>query len=105
VRNITDPDARLMPVRGGTFIGGCNTQNADSEDGLIIATELTQDTTDTAWFEPVLHQAEDAAALITAHRAAAGHPAPAATAPATTTVIPGTGPRPPTAQPPPAPNR
>jgi transposase len=68
VRNITDPDSRLMPVRGGGFIQGYNPQNVTSEDKLIIATELTQDTTDTAWFEPMLRQAEDAAALIAAHR-------------------------------------
>ncbi|HMG64765.1 MAG TPA: transposase [Streptosporangiaceae bacterium] len=78
VRNITDPDARLMPVRGGTFIEGYNTQNVTSEDGLIIATRLTQDTTDTAWFEPMLRAAQDAAALITAHRP----PAPAGSQPA-----------------------
>ena len=71
VRNTTDPDSRLMPVRGGGFIQGYNAQNDVSEDGLIIATELTQDTTDTAWFEPMLRQAEDAAALITA-----SHPPP-----------------------------
>jgi transposase len=70
VRNITDPDARLMPVRGGTFIEGYNTQNVTSEDKLIIATELTQDTADTTWFEPMLRQAEAAAAFITAHRPA-----------------------------------
>jgi len=83
VRNITGPDARLMPVRGGGFIEGCNTQNVTSEDELIIATELTGDTTGTAWFEPMLHAAEDAAALITAHRPPppAG-PAPAAQSPA-----------------------
>src|SRR5258707_2931093 len=74
VRNITDPDARLMPVRGGGFIEGYNTQNVTSEDGLVIATELTDDTTDTAWFEPMLRQAEDAAAFITAHRPAAQDP-------------------------------
>ena len=54
VRNITDPDARLMPVRGGGFIEGYNTQNVTSQDGLIIATGLTQDTTDTEWLEPML---------------------------------------------------
>jgi transposase len=75
VRNITDPDSRLMPVRGGGFIQGYNPQNVTSEDGLIIATELTGDTTDTGWFQPMMAAAEDAAALITAHRAAAGHPA------------------------------
>ncbi len=73
VRNVTDPHSRLMPVRGGGFIPGYNTQNVDSEDGLIIATELTDDTTDAEWLEPMMRQAEDAAALITAHRAAAGH--------------------------------
>jgi transposase len=72
VRNITDPGSRLMPTRNG-FIQGYNAQNVTSEDGLIIATELTQDTTDTAWFEPMLRQAQDAAALITRH-----HPQPAA---------------------------
>jgi len=77
VRNITDPDSRLMPVRGGGFIQGYNPQNVTSADELIIATELTSDTTDTGWFQPMMAAAEDAARLITAHRAAAGHPAPA----------------------------
>jgi hypothetical protein len=77
VRNITDPDSRLMPVRGGGFIQGYNPQNVTSADGLIIATELTGDTTDSAWFQPMMAAAQDAARLITAHRAAAGHPAPA----------------------------
>jgi len=65
-RNITDPDSRLMPVRGGGFLQGYNAQNVTSADGLIIATELTQDTGDTAWFGPMLTAALDAAALITA---------------------------------------
>ena len=72
VRNITDPDSRLMPARGGGFIQGYNAQNMTSEDGLIIATELTCDTTDTEWFEPMLRQAEDAAALIAACQPPAG---------------------------------
>ena len=71
VRNITDPDSRLMPARSG-FIQGYNAQNVTSADGLIIATQLTRDTTDTPWFTPMLRHAEDAAALITRH-----HPAPA----------------------------
>ncbi len=70
VRNITDPDSRLMPVRGGGFIQGYNAQNMASEDGLIIATRLTQDTGDVTWFEPMLAAAEAAAALITACRPA-----------------------------------
>ena len=72
VRNITDPDSRLMPVHGGGF-GQCyNTENVVSEDELVIATELTDDPTDMAWFEAMLRAAEDAAALIEAHRPPAG---------------------------------
>src|SRR6516164_1559997 len=59
-----------MPVRGGGFLQGYNAQNVTSEDGLVIATELTDDTTDMAWFEPMMRAAEDAAALIEAHRPA-----------------------------------
>ena len=62
-RNITDPDSRLMPVRGGGFIQGYNAQNVASSDGLIIATRLTNDTTDTRWYEPMIR---DAAAAVTA---------------------------------------
>ena len=72
VRNITDPDSRLMPVRGGGFLQGYNTQNMTSEDGLIIATELTSDPADCGWFEPMLAQGQDAAALIRAHRPEGG---------------------------------
>ena len=71
VRNITDPDSRLMPVRGGGFLQGYNAQNVTSEDELIIATELTDDPVDMAWFEPMLARAGQAAALIEAHRPAA----------------------------------
>jgi transposase len=72
VRNITDPDSRLMPVRGGGFIQGYNTQNMPSQDGLIIATELTDEQAGCPSFEPMLAKGQQAAALIAAHR-----PAPA----------------------------
>ncbi len=75
VRNVTDPDSRLMPVRGGGFIQGYNTENVTSEDGLIIATELTDDPTGMAWFEPMMTRAQEAAALIEAHRPAPDAPA------------------------------
>jgi DDE family transposase len=67
VRNVTDPDSRLMPARNG-FIQGYNAQNVTSADGLVIATGLTDDTADMAWYEPMIQQAEQAAALIGAHR-------------------------------------
>jgi transposase len=73
VRNITDPDSRLMPVRGGGFIQGYNAQLVTSEDGLIIATRLTASTTDMQWLEPMMTAAEDAAALITARRRSDEH--------------------------------
>jgi len=69
-RNVTDPASRLMPVRGGGFIQGYNAQNVTSEDGLVIATRLTADTTDTRWYEPMIKDAAAAAAMM----AAAGGP-------------------------------
>jgi transposase len=63
-RNVTDPASRLMPVRGGGFTQGYNAQNVTSEDGLVIATRLTQDTTDTPWYEPMTSQAAAAAAAM-----------------------------------------
>jgi transposase len=77
VRNITDPDSRLMPVHGGGFGQCCNTENVVSDDELVIATELTGDPTDMAWFEPMMTQAGQAADLIEASRPASGpDPAP-----------------------------
>jgi transposase len=69
-RNVTDPASRLMPVRGGGFIQGYNAQNVTSSDGLVIATRLTSDTTDTRWYEPMIKDAAAAAAMM----AAAGGP-------------------------------
>jgi transposase len=66
VRNVTDPDSRLMPVRGGGFIQGYNPQNVVSGDGLIIATRLTSDTTDTRWYQPMIRDALTAAAAMAA---------------------------------------
>jgi Transposase DDE domain len=61
-----------MPVRGGGFIQGYNAQNVVSEDGLIIATTLTQDTGDIAWLTPMMQAAQTAAAIITARRPEGG---------------------------------
>jgi transposase len=70
VRNITDPDSRLMPVRGGGFIQGYNPQNVTSADGLVIATTLTNTPNDVGWYEPMITAAARAAAVM----AAAGGP-------------------------------
>jgi transposase len=63
-RNTTDPDSRLMPTRSG-FIQGYNPQNVATEDGLILTTELTQDTGDVEQAIPMMAAAEAAADLVT----------------------------------------
>src|SRR5512142_347154 len=69
VRNVTDPDSRLMPAPGGGGFGQYyNAQNVVSADKLVIATEVTDDPADMAWFGPMMEQAEQAAALIEANR-------------------------------------
>jgi hypothetical protein len=73
VRNVTDPSSRLMPVRGGGFTQGYNAHNVVTDDGLISATELTDDTTDTRSWQPMMEDAAAAAAMM----AAAGGPGPA----------------------------
>ena len=45
-RNVTDPDSRLMPVRGGGFIQGYNCQDAASDDRLMLGGYACQDTGD-----------------------------------------------------------
>ena len=69
-RNVTDPDSRLMPVRGGGFIQGYNPQNVTSRDGLVLATSLTNSPADVSGYEPMIAAAERAAAMM----AAAGGP-------------------------------
>ena len=59
-----------MPVRGGGFLQGYNPQNVTSEDGLVIATRLTNSTNDVQWHEPMIAEAAAAAAMM----AAAGGP-------------------------------
>jgi hypothetical protein len=59
-----------MPVRGGGFIQGYNPQNVTSEDGLVIATRLTNTPGDVRWYEPMITAAATAAAAM----AAAGGP-------------------------------
>lgn len=47
--NLTDPDSRLMPTAQGPFVQGYNAQAAVAlEGGLVVATEVVQETTDLA---------------------------------------------------------
>jgi transposase len=66
-RNVTDPDSRIMPTRKG-WIQGYNAQLAVTDDHLILATAITQDTTDTGQCVPMTTAAISAAAIVEQHR-------------------------------------
>ncbi len=68
VRNITDPDSRIMPSHTG-WVQGFNAQFAVADDGLILATRLTQDTGDQQQFIPMMAAAMQSGEVI-AERAA-----------------------------------
>ncbi|ORA21159.1 transposase [Mycobacterium aquaticum] len=67
-RNITDPQSRMMPLRGGGWLQGYNCQAATSSDGLIIATSVGNNPSDAPAFATILDKATAAATLIDAHR-------------------------------------
>ena len=53
VRNITDPDSRLQPTRRG-WIQGYNCQAFTDSSGVILATDVSENPSDVAAFEPML---------------------------------------------------
>lgn len=67
-RNITDPQSRMMPLRGGGWVQGYNCQAATSSDGLIIATSVGNNPSDATAFCTVMDKTTAAAALIDTHR-------------------------------------
>ena len=70
-RNITDPQSRMMPLRGGGWLQGYNCQAVTSSDGVIIATSVGNNPSDATAFGEMMDKAVAAAALIDAHRPAA----------------------------------
>jgi len=61
-RNFTDPDSRIMPdgANKGSFLQGYNAQAAvDATAQVIVAAEVTQETTDNRQLLPMLDQAEE----------------------------------------------
>ena len=76
-RNITDPQSRMMPLRGGGWLQGYNCQAATSSDGLIIATSVGNNPSDATAFTTIMDKTVAAAEFIDAHQ-------PTATAAATT---------------------
>ena len=69
-RNITDPQSRLMPLRGGGWLQGYNCQAATSSDGLIIATSVGNNPSDATAFSTIMDKTVAAADLIDTHRTA-----------------------------------
>ena len=75
-RNVTDPDSRLVPVRGGGFIQGYNCQDAAADDRLMLGGYACQDTGDALQAAELARVAEKGAAVVTAaHAAHAADPA------------------------------
>src|SRR5580700_5447450 len=75
VRNVTDPDSRLMPVRGGGFIQGYNCQDAAADDRLMLGGYACQDTGDARQALKIDQIAAKGAAVVAAaHAAHAGDP-------------------------------
>ena len=75
-RNLTDPDSRLMPVRGGGFIQGYNCQDAAADDRLMLGGYACQDTGDVLQAQELARVAEKGAAVVAAaHAAHAADPA------------------------------
>ena len=75
-RNVTDPDSRLMPVRGGGFTQGYNCQDAAADDRLMLGGYACQDTGDALQAQRLAQVAEKGATVVAAaHAAHAGDPA------------------------------
>jgi hypothetical protein len=75
-RNVTDPDSRLMPVRGGGFIQGYNCQDAAADDRLMLGGYACQDTGDALQAQRLAAVAGKGAAVVAAaHGAHAADPA------------------------------
>jgi Transposase DDE domain len=72
-RNVTDPDSRLLPVRGGGFIQGYNCQDAAADDRLMLGGYACQDTGDALQARRLAAVAEKGAAIVAAGHA--GHAA------------------------------
>jgi hypothetical protein len=75
-RNVTDPDSRLLPVRGGGFIQGYNCQDAAADDRLMPGGYACQDTGDVLQAQQLADVAAKGAAVVAAaHAAHAADPA------------------------------
>jgi transposase len=68
VANITDPQSRMQPLRGGGWLQGYNCQAVTAADGLILATGLGTSPVDNQYYREMIEKAVTAADLIIRHR-------------------------------------
>jgi transposase len=66
--NLTDPQSRIQPLRGGGWLQGYNCQAVTTEDGLIMATGVGTSPVDNQYYLDMIAKALTAAELITDHR-------------------------------------
>jgi transposase len=71
-RNVTDPDSRLLPVRGGGFTQGYNCQDAAADDRLMLGGYACQDTGDAQQAQRLAAVAAKGAAVVAAGHAGHG---------------------------------
>lgn len=75
VRNITDPDSRLMHCTLRGLVQAYNCQVPRTADGVFLLPRATQDVNDAAQAAPALDAITRSQHIIAAGHAAAGHPA------------------------------
>jgi transposase len=51
--NVTDPDSRVMTLRGGGWVQGYNAQAIANTRGIVLATEVSQSAADTPLYQPM----------------------------------------------------
>jgi hypothetical protein len=68
IANVTDPQSRMQPVRGGGWVQGYNCQALTAADGLILATGVGTSTVDNQYYLDMVEKAVTAAELITRTR-------------------------------------
>lgn len=66
--NITDPQSRMQPLRGGGWVQGYNCQAVTAADGLILATGVGTSPVDCEYYREMVERAVAAAELVTSHR-------------------------------------
>jgi transposase len=68
--NLTDPQSRIQPLRGGGWLQGYNCQAVTTADGLIVATGVGTSPVDNLYYRAMIDTTMQAAELIITHRPA-----------------------------------